>query len=46
MLENEKPECYEANKETYPLCKGNKGEKCCDCCINEDYEKYHSPYSD
>lgn len=34
---NEHPKCYEPNGEVYPLCKGNKGDKCHDCCINEDY---------
>lgn len=40
------PDCFIQNKEAYPLCKGNNCKKCHDCCLYEDYEKYHSPYND
>lgn len=46
--DNERPlyaDCFVSNEEPYPLCKGIGKEKCHNCCIYEDYEKYHSPYN-
>ena len=43
-LTNTNEECFISNEDPYPLCKGNGEEKCHDCCLYEDYEKYHSPY--
>lgn len=39
-----KNECFNPNNDPYPLCKGNGKERCHDCCLYEDYERYHSPY--
>lgn len=41
---HDQPACYESNKNPYPLCVGNKSSECEDCCINENYEKFHDPY--
>lgn len=43
--EDEKePECYISNNEPYPLCKGNKENKCHHCCLFEDYTDYNQPH--
>lgn len=44
-LNHNNPECYVPNDDPYPLCVGNGSEKCHECCIYEDYEKYNDPYS-
>jgi hypothetical protein len=38
------PICFESNNEVYPLCIGRGKEECKDCCVYEDYERYHDPY--
>lgn len=37
---------YISNEEAYSLCKGIGEEKCCNCCLYENYEEHHSPYSE
>jgi len=44
--EKSQPDCFISNEEPYPLCKGRGEKKCHNCCIYEDYEKYHSPYNE
>lgn len=38
------PACYISNEEPYPLCKGNRENKCRDCCVFEDYTDYNQPH--
>lgn len=51
LLKDPYPDCFAPNDSQYPLCRGddngeNDGpsESCHDCCLFEDYEKYHDPY--
>lgn len=43
-MKYENPSCYKQNNNPYPLCIGNKNDECKNCCLYEDYEKYHDPY--
>lgn len=34
--ENQRPDCYNANDDPYPLCKGKSSDECLHCCLYEN----------